>query len=266
MLKNPQYSPFMKKLIPFLAICILFTACKSKRHLPASPADAFSVATINTYHIPALIQLDYQVSAQSDPVAPISSGWFELYEKNGDYFLAKANYRISEKTDDYGGSLKTLSGTYNTLIFIDKPGLREGKIGHITEFQQNIWPNDTIRFSFNGRQYHLRAEGRIHHTWTSNDTTQNHLLSIWHNVSDYKLFYGKETETEELILVEPAFDDSFVKLLFVGDIDRDERPDFIFEAPRNYDETRILLFLSDADDGKILYKASEIVISSIDES
>lgn len=62
-------------------------------------------------------------------------------------------------------------------------------------------------------------------------------------------------------LQEDAFNDTFVELLFVGDIDRDGKLDFIFGANKNYEEERVILFLSSkAENGNLVKKVSEIAI------
>lgn len=256
----------MRKFLLFFVIITLFTACKSKKELSVTPQiEQKKIAvSINSYHVPSLLPLDYPVSDKDDPTLAITSNWFELYEKNGKYFLEKANYIISRKYDEITGlPLKTLKGAYNTLIFIDSEDLQEGEIACISDTVQSIWPQDSICFFFNEEKYTLRAEGSILSTWKANKSANKAKLKIWHELSDYKLFYKKENKKEELILYEPVFNDCFMRLVFVGDIDMDRQPDFIFEVPRDFNETRVVLYLSaDKGDGKILHKASETIVQS----
>lgn len=58
-----------------------------------------------------------------------------------------------------------------------------------------------------------------------------------------------------------SFNDTFVEILFIGDIDRDGKPDFIFGTNRNYEEERVFLYLSsEAIEGKQIKKVSEIAV------
>ncbi|MFC6096774.1 hypothetical protein ACFPVY_08955 [Flavobacterium qiangtangense] len=60
---------------------------------------------------------------------------------------------------------------------------------------------------------------------------------------------------------EESFNDTFVELLFAGDIDNDGKLDFIFGANRNYEEERVILFLSSkAEKENVVKKVSEIAI------
>ncbi|MNT99017.1 hypothetical protein D3C72_2417490 [compost metagenome] len=46
------------------------------------------------------------------------------------------------------------------------------------------------------------------------------------------------------MIQEEQFNDTFIKTLFVGDIDRDGKLDFIISKPTNYEENSIMLILS----------------------
>ena len=59
--------------------------------------------------------------------------------------------------------------------------------------------------------------------------------------------------SEILVIAKDSFQDAFVELLFVGDIDIDGKLDLIFETKRNYEEKRVILFLSsEADENQII--------------
>ena len=64
-----------------------------------------------------------------------------------------------------------------------------------------------------------------------------------------------------MFLEETSFNDTFVQLLFVGDIDADGKLDFIFNASRDYEEERVVLYLSSyAKDNEIIKKVGDIAI------
>ena len=86
-------------------------------------------------------------------------------------------------------------------------------------------------------------------------------LQTYQNVKDYKLYISADAGPESLFLQQESFNDTFVELLFIGDIDRDGKPDFIFGANRDYEEERVILYLSSkAEKGKIIKNVSEIAV------
>jgi len=113
--------------------------------------------------------------------------------------------------------------------------------------------------NYKNEAYTLTAEGEIKSTETRSDDSGE--SEVWHNVENYKLYLKTANTEEQLIIAENNFNDTFVVLIFAGDIDRDGKLDFIFEANRDYEETRMLLFLSsDAGEHKTIRKAAEIAI------
>ena len=80
-------------------------------------------------------------------------------------------------------------------------------------------------------------------------------------VEDYKLYISAENGPETLLMEQNSFNDTFVELLFIGDLDRDGKPDFVFSANRDYEEDRVVLYLSSrAKAGKAGEKVSEIAV------
>jgi hypothetical protein len=190
----------------------------------------------------------------------LNSDWFDLYEKNGDYFIEKAKYTISKGYDDCAQiETETIETKRNTLLLIDYKKLLAGKVDHLDIPKQYIWPGEKIEFFFNNVKYYLRGEGKIKNT--QNRTNEAGESELWQEVEDYKLFIGLDKTAKELLLSEQSFNDTFVKLIFVGDLDKDGKLDFIFEASRNYEETRVLLFLSCESESRVLQKPAEISIS-----
>ena len=84
---------------------------------------------------------------------------------------------------------------------------------------------------------------------------------VFKNVENYKLYLTAGNNAEKLLLAESSFQDTFVRLLFAGDIDGDGKLDFVFSASRNYEEERAILFLSSkARNEEGVKKVSEIAV------
>ena len=198
---------------------------------------------------------------RDDISTEFNKNWLELYEKNGQYFLDNAVYTITKGYDEcVGTNTETIQSKRKTLLFIDNPSLSKGKIESLKNPKSEIWPDEEVSFTFNNKKYSLTAEGVIQSS--EERTNESGKTSTWHQVSNYKLYLKLADYKEELLINEPEFQDTFVSLLFVGDIDKDGKPDFIFDAPTNYEETRTLLFLSsEATEGQTVPKAVEIRVA-----
>jgi hypothetical protein len=207
-----------------------------------------------------LLPTSYRIFNHVDPTKALTNNWFELFEKNGIYYLENATYKISKGYDEcVGTDTKVIETKKNTLILLDYKKLNSGKVDNLLIEKKYIWPKETINFDFKNINYTFRAEGKIKST--QNKTNDKEETEIWHNVEKYKLFLKTSDKTEELVLSEDQFSDTFTELIFVGDIDRDGKLDFIFESNRNYEEKRVILFLSSqSESNKILKKVSEISI------
>ena len=124
--------------------------------------------------------------------------------------------------------------------------------------KDQIWPNEEISFVYNDVTYTLRATGNY---LSASDIKAEKGPDFFAEVSDYKLYISTDTNTETVFLEESSFNDTFVKLLFVGDIDADGKLDFLFESNRHYEEERVMLYLSsEASEKEVIQKAGEIAI------
>lgn len=189
----------------------------------------------------------------------LTKDWTDLYEKNGGYYLGKANFKLksgySECAED---STKAINSKNKTVLFMDFPELKWGEIKTLKIGKNKVWPKQKISFIFNDVEYFLRAEGEI---LSSEKVHTDAGEEIYRNVKNYKLYISTKDIPEKLLLKESSFNDTFVELLFVGDIDRDGKPDFIFGANRDYEEERVILFLSSkAEKENVVKKVSEIAI------
>ena len=259
----------MKVKFLFVTFSLLLFSCKKEVNENIETANDSSVQTIDSIKVESqksktgtkiLLASTYRIYENEDDTKELTKNWFELYEEKDNYFLDKADYSITNGTDECTKSqTKTIKTRRKTLLLIDNSILKKGKVDIVRDLKNTIWPEEEFVFVFKGKTFSLKAEGKILNTEQITDV--DGIAKTWHEVSDYKLYLKSENSDEELIINEPSFNDTFVKLLFVGDIDNDGQPDFIFDAPRDYEENRVLLFLSsDAMDGKIVPKSAEISI------
>lgn len=208
-----------------------------------------------------LLPTTYRLNSEEKTLANnLNSNWFDLTKQGDAYYLSKPNYTIKESEDECSGALtKTIISNNKTLLFINNKQLQLGKINTINFEKNKIWPNEKVTFNYNNTAYTVRAEGTIISTDNVQTETGEERFS---EVENYKLYISTNNTTETLFLEEKSFNDTFVTLLFVGDIDADGKLDLLFEANRHYEEKRLILYLSsEAEKKEIIKKSAEIAIS-----
>jgi len=207
-----------------------------------------------------LLPRSYRTYENVNDASALNEKWSELYEENGEYYIGKAKFKIEKGFDECSGdSTKVILSDNKTLIFIDDPKLKVGKLKSLKIDKKRIWPGEKSTLNFNNVTYNLRAEGKVRSQYKVH--TDNNKEEIFKEVEHYKLYLTAGNASEKLLLTEESFNDTFVELLFAGDIDGDGKLDFIFGANRNYEEERVLLFLSSkAETGAVVKKVSEIAV------
>lgn len=205
-----------------------------------------------------LLPRSYRVYNEENPIASLTDKWVDLYQKNGTYYLGKPDFEIEKGFDECSGdSLVSINSKNKTILLMNYPGLKLGKIKFLKIDKNKVWPNEKMTHVFNNVSYTLRAEGKILSSEVHADGGKE---EIFKEVENYKLYLTVENK-EQLLLTEKSFNDTFVILLFAGDIDGDGKLDFIFGANRHYEEERVVLFLSSkAKNGEAVKKVSEVAI------
>lgn len=206
-----------------------------------------------------LLPKEYRDLGKENEVNELTNNWLDVYQKNGKYYVGKANYTIARGFSECSGdSTRIINSKNNTILLIGNSSLTVGEVKTVKIEKNKIWPKEKLKFHFGNKEYTLRAEGKV---LSSEKVDTDNGEELYQNVKDYKLYLSADNAPETLFLEEESFNDTFVELLFIGDIDRDGKPDFIFGANRDYEEERVILYLSSqAKKGKLIKKAAEVAI------
>jgi hypothetical protein len=178
-----------------------------------------------------------------DPSKILNKEWIDLYEENGEYHLAQVDYKIEDGYNECAEiPTKTVVSKRNSILFLNFPFLKVGKIENLKITQAEIWPKETVQYSFNNQKYLLKGYGDI--TGTQVQSNELGHEEIFHDVKNYKMTYSFNSGPEISMFKAEQFNNTFIKTLFVGDIDRDGKLDFIISNPTDYEENSIMLILS----------------------
>ncbi|WP_428229797.1 hypothetical protein [Flavobacterium sp.] len=265
----------MKKIIlGFVLVSVLFSCNGSKEKRTEKNSGVTNTAPVkDSLHdneigsskafendLDILLPRSYRTYDGKNPAASLNEKWIDLYEKSGEYYLGKADFEIEKGFDECSGdSLNLIIPKNKTILFIDYPQLKLGKIKSLKIDENKIWPKEKITFTFNNVSYTLRGEGKV----ISSEKRQadDGKEEVFNNVQHYKLYLSAGDDAEKLLLAEDSFQDTFVELRFAGDIDGDGKLDLIFSANRNYEEERVILFLSSkAENDGVIKKVAEIAV------
>lgn len=214
------------------------------------PTAYLTTSDENNNDFETLLPRAYRTWEDKNEVDIITDKWIELYRRNGRYFWEKANFKIEKDFDPcVGVETKTIVSKNKTVLFMDLPELKEGEITSLKFNKAKILPGEKVCFIYNNLEYCIRAEGKIISTrgdtaYATPTTLDEHDDETFPEVEGYKLYISTKESKEHLFLQINSFNDSFVKLVFVGDIDRDGKLDFIFNTSRDYEEEALSLYLS----------------------
>lgn len=251
----------------FLLLFISFFSCNDtkvvqKQEVNITPIDTtnsieevfveIDTITYNTDYYPIDTLLTTKILLEStfheDEIdeSYLNQKWFALVKNKKEYQLTKTKLiakRIHDaildesENDKTGWEITTASKDTTLLLIEEQSYLSERKIQNYN-LPEYIYPQDTISFSYQNRNYKLFATGGKRKETESSD---------WYIVWNYKLYLTTTVngiEVTELLVASPRFDDAMIRILFAGDIDGDEKLDLILDNSNHYNTSSPTLYLS----------------------
>lgn len=177
----------------------------------------------------------------------VNNKWLAFEEKKGLFQVLKADYAISEQTNECTESEQIgifSTGPIEPIFFLGPNNLiKKGTKTALNIKAQPLWPENPQEYLFNGKQYILRSEGKVVDSYKYTDD-ESPKEKVFKKFKNYKLYLTVNGEAEQLVLDIPSFNETFVKLLFVGDLDGDGNLDFVFDTSPEYEMQTVEVYLS----------------------
>ncbi|MVZ65092.1 hypothetical protein GQF61_04455 [Sphingobacterium sp. DK4209] len=203
-------------------------ALVEKPTVSAVPIDSLSEGNI-------LLPSRYRIWESFESIEKqIDSTWVALYKKDNQYHVGRIPYHIEHEAEDPCSGLptETLVASEYTLAFFKLNEIKNGKVDSVKLERLVLNPTEVSKFSFGGRNFQIKASGRQF------DDRENN------GVAPYKLELYEGDQFIRNLIVQDQYNDTQTELKFIGDLDHDGQPDFIFSSPRDYEEERLIFNLS----------------------
>lgn len=180
-----------------------------------------------------------------------------LCYKNGIYSVSKCQIEKVNVFDNECSGDVMIEPTLNirgNCLYIFK-GLDKMTLGAVDTVSINfdelqIAPNTSLKFSFKGADYTLSASGNVREHVNEDGMKEK-------KMSDYKL-YLQNGDVIQCMLEMKHFE--ITKILWIGDLDGDHRPDFIINSPAYELKSRMMLFLSSEAESRELVKLVSVTV------
>lgn len=183
-----------------------------------------------------LMPFTYRVWEGNEVSKVINKDWLELSRMNGGYHVRHASYRIENDDEEPCSGLptETIVPEEDVLLFFNIPAIQQGPVDSVSFTTSIIASGTSLAFSFQNHAYKVSATGiRFHKDEERNNPEARYTLKLYKD--------GKYIRT---IIDQTSYNDTATELRFIGDLDKDGQPDFIFSSPRDYEEMRMIIILS----------------------
>jgi hypothetical protein len=175
-----------------------------------------------------------------------NKSWMGLFKGKDGYYLSSTKIKTEKVHDpivDKNETIKTgwevSTGNPDVCLILtaSQSFLTDRKVEAIN-VPEEIQAGKSATFTCGGKEYKLfsmiskKEEGGI---------------TNWSGYLDYRLYVSTiidGQEVAELLIAQQSFDDQSIKILFTGDIDGDNKPDFIIDTSNHYNVTSPTLYLS----------------------
>jgi hypothetical protein len=220
-------------------------------------------------NVEILLPTQYRKETTGYPENIKEKEWFEIYKdtKTNQWQIDKAELKISYGRDECVGEdvMIIRSNQENPVMFFTP---FDGLSKNPTKILENkaLLPERNVKFNFKGIEYQFLPMGTCldenEQMMTASDVKAKKEEDLIDNtkISGYRLSFGAVGNMKEIVVKE-SIEYSTPRVIWAGDLNNDNLPDFILDLPDFYESRHLFFFLSDKyDKEKSLKKAAELWI------
>lgn len=180
--------------------------------------------------------------------------WLALYHRNGIHTLEKVKLRLRSVPDDAmdnpGDSTAwevSVPDQDSCIVLLSDTSLRVDTLEEVVSTTHRFWPQDTFGFNFGSVQYELVVLG---HRYPDVPDLN------YYETKNYQLVLRglfNDGPKEQVLFHHRALEESLIKVLWIGDLDNDQKPDLLIETSHHFNVSLPTLYLSgDAAEGQLI--------------
>lgn len=153
---------------------------------------------------------------------------------------------VKKKTQTDADTEYTSEPNEIDYIYLSNLNRAEGEVPSIFHTQLSVVPGSPYTFDYNGKQYTLRAEGTLaEYASLPNPKSENYMGRFYNYVDGYdKYNLYLEADGITQLLNTGGYQSTCLEIYFIGDLDNDGKPDFLFQTNTWYEGSEVTLFLS----------------------
>lgn len=187
------------------------------------------------------------------------STWFGLFNIDGTFELLPTKVSIlpchdpvvdENETQESGKEVKTDRIHQAVFLIRTSRDLEPGKIETVYHGTYSLALGSTLDISFDEENYQIRAYGDC--------ATSDEYSSV---VNNYRIVISSSRAKQVIVPFDQCCDDKFPRLLWAGDLDRDNNLDFLIDTSNHYNMSANTLYLSSEADAHTLVKEVAVFTS-----
>lgn len=209
-------------------------------------------------HIEIFEPRAYEESDYTKHMLRVMEPLFGLFQKGNKYELKRCkiikNNIYNEECSEAPVMEPTLDVKGNCLYLFKGVNFVAKAVLDTVPSGYKVWVGQTKNFKFKGVDYQLKSEGRVLSKSGKGE-------EYFENIRDYKLYLISDNKAQCIVEMK-YFADTMTEIRWIGDLDGDNKPDFIISSPDHYESNRIMLFLSSMAEGQNMVKLVSIMVDT----
>lgn len=238
-------------LITILVVAASFKKPEATTNLPLSttffiPDTSILPKVDSNYAVKLLIPGEFQKKDLNYDANTYQ--WFALVGNGKTFSIRKFQPEMTAAKDASGADVFTVKGhdSLNTILMTSGVELLEKEVIEMKLGNKSFKVGDRLELNYNGKKFVMTADGDER---KDKKTKKNY-------IENYRLYIAplKKEDNKTLLSYHKRVDDVFPKIIFMGDMDNDKKPDLILNNTNSATENHLTLFLTNNSPKGSMYK------------